>query len=260
MVSTRPGPRWPSSLARTWALLATAAWLSGCVGPQATQTEREAAPGMLESSLRYQKQYLLSVGDQLDIVVWRTPEVSRTVVVRSDGMISVPLLQDVKAAGLTAKELADDLTTRLSERLLKPQVTVVPTVVRLPTVYVLGEVGNPSAIPLRNATTALQAIAAAGGVRKAGAEADISVIRLTEDGHLRAIYLPIAVPSQAFLAAPGLPDGQPAPYLTLAAMPLQADDIVFVPEGGRSQVSRFLDDFVIKPLQVVLTYRLVKQY
>lgn len=202
----------------------------------------------MESSVRYQKQYLLAAGDQLDIVVWRTPEVSRSVVIRSDGQISLPLVQDVAAAGLTTRELADKLTHLLSERLLNPQVNVVPTVVRQPMVYVMGDVGNPAAVPLRNAATALQALAAAGGVRKSGREADVTVIRLMEDGHLRAYALQNAN------------DGQPAPYLTLAATPLQADDIVFVPENGRSQVSRFLDDIVLKPLQAFLTFRLISQY
>lgn len=233
--------------ANSW-LVACALMLAGCASPTARQTELTAPPSVLQSSLRYQKQYLLAPGDQLDVVVWRTPEVSRTVVIRSDGHISLPLLQDVPAAGLTARELADKLTVLLSDRLLKPQVNVVPLVVRQPMVYVLGDVGNPQAVPLRNAATVLQALAAAGGARKSGGEADITVIRLMESGHLQA------------LALQGGTGGQPDPYLTLAATPLQADDIVFVPETGRSQVSRFLDDIVLKPLQTILTFKLISQY
>ncbi len=227
---------------------ALAATLCGCTSPTVTQTDREVPPLVMESSLRYQKAYVLAPGDQVDVVVWRTPEASRTVVVRSDGMISLPLLQDVPAGGLTAKELADKLTTQFAQRLLNPQVTVVPVVVRQPMVYVLGDVGNPQAVPLRNAATALQALAAAGGARRSGNEADVSVIRLMDSGHLRAIAVQAPM------------DGQPSPFMSLAAMPLQADDIVFVPETGRSQVSRLLDDFVFKPLQTILTFKLVKQY
>jgi protein involved in polysaccharide export with SLBB domain len=222
--------------------------LSACTAPTVTQADRLAPLAVMESSLRYQKQYLLAAGDQLDIVVWRTPEFSRSVVIRSDGQISLPPVQDVTAAGLTARELADKLTQLLSARLINPQVNVVPTLVRQPMVYVMGDVGNPASVPLRNAATALQALAAAGGVRKSGGEADVTVIRLMEDGHLRAF------------AIQGATDGQPAPFLTLAATPLQADDIVFVPENGRSQVSRFLDDIVLKPLQAFLTFRLISQY
>lgn len=238
---------------RTWpplaALVATlAASLAGCMTPSITQTDREAPPQVMESSLRYQKAYVLAPGDQVDVVVWRTPEASRTVVVRSDGLISLPLLQDVPAAGLTAKELADKLTAQFGQRLLNPQVNVVPVLVRQPMVYVLGDVGTPQAVPLRNAATALQALAAAGGARRSGNEGDVSVIRLMDNGHLRAIAVQAPM------------DGQVSPYMSLAAMPLQADDIVFVPETGRSQVSRLLDDFVFKPLQTILTFKLVRQY
>lgn len=243
----------PNFHRRSRVAIFAAAWavavaLTGCASPTTTQVEQVAPPSVLQSSMRYQKQYLLAPGDQLDVVVWRTPEVSRTVVIRPDGQISLPLLQDVQAAGLTARELADKLTLQFSERLLKPQVNVVPLVVRQPMVYVMGDVGNPSAVPLRSAATALQALAAAGGPRKSGAEADVTVIRLMESGHLRAVALQ------------GASDGQPAPYMTLAATPLQADDIVFVPETGRSQVSRFLDDIVLKPLQTILTFKLISQY
>jgi hypothetical protein len=82
-------------------------------------------------------------------------------------------------------------------------------------------------------------------VRRSGAEHEVSVVRLSAEGYLQA--LPVSTSS----------DGQLAPYLTLAAMPLQSDDIVFVPEGRRSQVMRFMDDFVLKPLQTALTYRLI---
>jgi protein involved in polysaccharide export with SLBB domain len=225
---------------------ATALLLVGCTAPTVTQTETPAPLSVLQSSVRYQKQYVFGAGDQLDIVVWRTPEVSRSVIIRSDGNISLPLLQDVQAAGLTARELADKLALLLSKRLVNPEVNVVPTLVRQPMVYVIGDVGNPSALPLRDAATALQAITAAGGVRKSGGEADITVIRLMENGYLQAMSLP-----------PGSGDGQPAPYIALAAISLQADDIVFVPENGRSQVNRFLDDFILKPLQVFLTFRLI---
>jgi hypothetical protein len=95
----------------------------------------------------------------------------------------------------------------------------------------------------------MQALALAGGVKRTGGEADISVIRLSADGHLESI--PITT---------GFGQGQPAPYLNLARVTMQADDIVFVPELGRSQVSRFIDDFVLKPFQTILSYKLIKQY
>lgn len=226
--------------------LAAVPLLPACVSPVASPEALSAVPtAVLESSTRYTKQYVLVPGDQIEVVVWRAPEVSRTVVVRGDGRISLPLVQDVPAAGLTAAELAARLTEQFSTRLNQPQVSVVPVAVRQPTVYVLGDVGLPQAVPLRSAATALQAITIAGGLRRTGAEAEVSVIRLGDDGRLRATVVSVSG------------RGQPAPYMVLAALPLQADDVVFVPESGRAQLNRFLDDFVIKPLQTILSYKLI---
>ena len=231
-----------------WALglLACSALLAGCTANYAEPPRRSVPPEVLQSSLKFQKEYLLAVGDQLEVVVWRVPEASRVVVVRSDGNISLPLVQDVQALGLSPRELAAKITEGLSGRLLSPQVSVLPQNVRQPMVYVLGDVNTPAAYPLRGATSALQALALAGGVRRSGSEQDVSLIRLAADGHLQAI--PLTTHNL---------EGQPAPYMNLAGMVLQPDDIVFVPEGGRSQVSRFLDDIVLKPLQTVLTFRLI---
>jgi polysaccharide export outer membrane protein len=219
--------------------------LAGCAGTYIDKPTQEVPPAVLQLSLRFQKEYLLAAGDQLEVVVWRVPEASRVVAVRPDGHISLPLLQDVPAAGLTPRELSQRIAEGLATRLVNPQVNVLMQNVRQPMVYVLGDVGAPAAYPLRNAGTALQALAAAGGVRRSGAEHEVSVVRLSAEGYLQA--LPVSTSS----------DGQLAPYLTLAAMPLQSDDIVFVPEGRRSQVMRFMDDFVLKPLQTALTYRLI---
>lgn len=222
--------------------------LAGCAGNYIETATVQAPPAVLQSSLRYQKEYLLVAGDQLEVVVWRVPEASRVVAIRPDGNISLPLLQDVPAAGLTPRELAQRISEGLGSRLINPQVNVLMQNVRQPMVYVLGDVGAPAAYPLRNAGSALQALAAAGGVRRSGAEHEVSLIRLSPEGFLQAI--PLSTTS----------DGQAAPYMTLAAMPLQSDDIVFVPEGRRSQVMRFMDDFVLKPLQTVLTYKLLSNY
>ena len=233
---------------RRTTLLVLAVAVVACTAPQVKQAERDAPPAVFESSLRFQKEYLLSPGDQLDVVVWRTPEASRTVVVRPDGRISLPLLQDVQAAGLTARDLAAKLTEGFAARLVNPQVNVVPIVVRQAVVYVMGDVGQAQAVPLRSAATAAQALAAAGGARRTGSEGDASIIRLTPDGRLRAIAVD----------APSV--GQPSGIMALAAIPMQADDILFVPESGRSQVNRFIDDVLLKPAQTVLSFRLLEIY
>jgi len=213
--------------------------LTGCISPRVKMARVPVAPQIVESAQRFKKEYVFAPADQIDVVVRRVPEASRSVTVRSDGYISLPIVNDVKAAGLTTGELRDHLTKLLSTRLNEPEVSIIPTAVRQPAVYVSGDVNNPVSVPLRDAPTAMQAIALAGGFKRTASERDVAIIRLADDGHVEAIAL--TMPS----------NGQPGPYMALRGLLLQADDIVFVPESGRSQMSRFLDDFINRPLQGV---------
>lgn len=217
------------------AVLALASVLPACASARAS-VDTVAAPAAVVSTIRFQKEYVLTIEDQLDVVVQRSPEVSRSLVIRPDGFISLPLLGDVQAAGLTVRDLAARLTTLFSARLVDPEVTVIATRVRQPVVYVAGEVGNPSAVPLRDAPSAMQAIALAGGFRRTADTNDIAIIRLAADGRLQAIRVPVQV------------GGQPGPLLALRLAALQPDDLLFVPESGRGQFARFLDDFIARPL------------
>lgn len=229
-----------------WALGAGGLGLVGCAPLQMAPERRPLPPEVQRSSVRFQKEYLLTAGDTVEVSVWRVPEASRVVVIRPDGHISLPLLQDVKAAGLTPRELAEEVRKGLAGRLLNPEVAVIPQQVRQATVYVLGDVRQPGGVPLRTAVTAAQALAAAGGPLRSGQERDATLIRLADDGHLEAIPLS------------GDGWSQPAAYLQLATLTLRADDIIFVPEGGRSQVMRLLSDFLV-PLQIYLNYRLITE-
>lgn len=211
---------------------------AACVSPRASLAVVTPAQ-TLQSTVRFQKEYLLAPGDQVEVVVQRSPEVSRGVSLRPDGFISLPLLGDVAAAGLTVRELSGKLTELFSARLIRPEVTVIATQVRQPVVYVVGEVGNPGAVPFRDAPTALQAVTLVGGFRRSAATKDVTIIRLDAEGRLLAIRTPV------------LASGQPGPLLGLRAMVLQADDLIFVPESGRGQMSRFLDDFVARPLSAI---------
>jgi polysaccharide export outer membrane protein len=225
---------------------------SACVRPLAQVPESPVPPHVIQTATRFQKEYVFAPGDQLEIVVRRAPEVSRTVTIRSDGNISLPLIQDVQAAGRTPKELADDLTARFATRLVDPEVNVIATQIRQPVVYVTGDVTQAAVVPLRDAPTAIQALTAAGGIKRTGATREISLIRLNPDGFVQAIAIPVPV------------KGQPGPYMALRSTLLQADDVLFVPESGRSQIARVLDDFVNRPLTGVnsvlglyLNFRLV---
>jgi len=107
--------------------------------------------------------YVISPGDVLAVQVWKEPEVSTTVPVRPDGKISLPLLNDVQAAGLTATALTADLTDRLKKYISDPQVTVIVTQVNSQRFYITGEVNRGGTYPLEPGMTVLQGLSSAGG-------------------------------------------------------------------------------------------------
>ena len=106
--------------------------------------------------------YVIGTDDVLLISVWKEPDLTSTLPVRSDGMISVPLLDDVRAAGLTPMQLAAVLKERLKKYVADPRVTVVVTQTKSHRVYVLGEVLHSGPISLLHNMTVLQALATAG--------------------------------------------------------------------------------------------------
>jgi polysaccharide export outer membrane protein len=107
--------------------------------------------------------YTIGPQDVLDISVWKEPELTRSVPVRPDGKISLPLLNDVQAAGLTPSQLAALITTNLKKFVTAPQVTVIVTAINSQRVFIIGEVLRPGAFPLLPGMTVLQALSSAGG-------------------------------------------------------------------------------------------------
>lgn len=101
--------------------------------------------------------------DLLDVTVWRDPDLTRAVVVRPDGFISMPLVGEVKAEGRTPVELAADLKSGLQPYVQEPRVTVVVREVRSARIYVTGEVARPGGYPIAGPISVLQAVALAGG-------------------------------------------------------------------------------------------------
>lgn len=124
--------------------------------------------------------YVIGADDNLHISVWKEPDLTNTLPVRPDGKISMPLLNDVQAAGLTPMQLADSLTEKLKKYLADPRVTVVVTQMNSQRIYVLGEVLHSGAIPLLPNMTVLQALATAGFTQFANTK-NIYVLR-TQNG------------------------------------------------------------------------------
>ena len=125
--------------------------------------------------------YRIGPQDVLRIDVWKEPDISRTVPVRPDGRISLPLLNDVQASGLTAMDLAASIRESLSKYLTNPQVTVTVTEINSRRIYITGEVTHPGSLPLLPNMTVLQALSSAGGFTQFAKLKNIYVLR-TENG------------------------------------------------------------------------------
>ncbi len=132
--------------------------------------------------------YIIGPGDILEINVRKEPDVSiPSVVVRPDGIISVPLIKDINATGLTPQELESQLTDKLSKLIREPDVTVVVKEIHSSKVYVIGAVKKEGAITLLGPMSVLQAVAEAGGLTDYAKRNKIFIMR---DDHGRSVRLP----------------------------------------------------------------------
>jgi polysaccharide export outer membrane protein len=130
-----------------------------------------------EEGSRNHDEYRIGPEDLLDISVWQNKDISRTVVVRPDGMISLPLLNEIRVEGLTPTQLQALLTERLAEYMAFPEVSVILMEVRSFKVSVLGEVQRPGRYELRRWTTVLDALALAGGLKDFASPTRIVILR-----------------------------------------------------------------------------------
>jgi polysaccharide biosynthesis/export protein len=121
--------------------------------------------------------YKIGPQDLLKVDVWKEPDITRTIPVRPDGKISLPLLNDVQAAGLTAMELAGVIREGLTKFITSPQVTVTVTEINSRRVYCTGEVLKPGALSLLPGMTALQALSSCGGFTQFAKVKGIYVLR-----------------------------------------------------------------------------------
>jgi polysaccharide export outer membrane protein len=122
-------------------------------------------------------EYRIGEQDLLTVTVWREPELSGTVMVRPDGDITLPLINDVHASGLTPDELKTVLTEKLKGFLNLPQVTVAVREINSRKVFVIGQVGHEGSYRINSTSTVLQVIAEAGGLREFANRKGIYVLR-----------------------------------------------------------------------------------
>jgi len=129
--------------------------------------------------------YVIGVDDALDVVFWQEKEMSASVAVRPDGKISLPLLNEIQAAGRTPEQLRAAVTEAASKFVEGPTVTVVVKAINSRKVFITGQVGKPGPYPLIDATTVLQLISMAGGLNEYADSEDIRIVR-TENGKSNA--------------------------------------------------------------------------
>jgi polysaccharide export outer membrane protein len=138
--------------------------------------------------------FLLGPEDELEITVWKNLELSRITAIRPDGLISMPLIGDIQAAGLTADALAQRITERLKQYFATtPAVSVSVKTINSYSVFVLGEVTHPGKYQLKSYITVLQAISTAGGFTDYAKKNKLQIVRVTENGDRvrREVHIPL---------------------------------------------------------------------
>ena len=157
--------------------------VSGCFTPEVSPKAYEAPTG-----------FLLGPEDQLEITVWGNKDLTRVTAVRPDGLISMPIIGDVQAAGLTADALAQRIADRLKQYLAtSPAVSVSVKELNSYAVYVLGEVVKPGKFQLKSYVTVLQAISMAGGFTDWAKKNKLQVVRFSQNGDdkRQEVHIPI---------------------------------------------------------------------
>jgi len=153
--------------------------------PQAPGTMAPAAPAV-KADAAVPADYTIGPEDVLSVVFWREPDMSAEVVVRPDGRISLPLLNDVHAVGMTPSQLRDVLTEQSRKFIKEPSVSIVVKAIHSRKVFITGNVERPGPYGIGSPMTVLQLIAMAGGLREY-ADSKHIVITRTENGKSRTL-------------------------------------------------------------------------
>lgn len=157
------------SLLRMFSFLAMVAVLLHVAGVSARAEQKADAP--------LQEEYLVGIGDVLDVSVWGEPDLSQTVFVRIDGKISLPLVGDIEAYNVSPAALAKEIGKNVAKFVADPSVTVTLKDSRSKRYYVLGQIAKPGEYPMDYPLTILQAIARAGGLLEWAKKSKIMLVR-----------------------------------------------------------------------------------
>ena len=188
----------------------------------------EAAPSSASAP------YVMQVGDVLSIKFYRNPELNEEVTIRPDGMITLQLVDDVKAAGMSPGDLGEELKLRYRKELAHPDVTVIVKSFGGQRVYVSGEVGSSGMQSLQGQTTLYQAIQQAGGFLISAKRDQVVLIRRGPDGRPRGESIDL---EKVENGTDPQEDVMLRPY-----------DIVFVPRSAIGEVNKFVELYVDRNL------------
>ncbi len=224
----------------------TATGHRGAPSYQARQqnTRQNTAPAGFRTWQNSDPQYRLLPGDQLDIIVYSAPELSRLLLVGPDGRVQMPLAPAIMAANLTIEQLKFRLRNALSTQLIDPNVEITPRAFGSQRIYVGGEVGQPGIQELPGQIGVLEAVMMAGGMRDTAKSSRVILVRRHPDGGpmLKIINLKAV-----------LHKGAPEDIL-----PLQRGDVVFVPRSNIAEVNLFMRQYIrdALPISFGFTYDL----
>ena len=207
------------------AILASTTLLFACASNQALQEAPAGPPGPPAPIA-----YVIQPGDRLDVKFFYNSELNESVEVRPDGKISLQLVDEVQASGLTPSELDDILTKRYSGELKKPAITVIMRSFTGQRVYVGGEVNKQGIIDLTTGMTALQAVIDAGGFKETALPEGAIIIRKGPDKR------PVPLRADLHKALYGKsPESR---------TPLKPYDIVYVPKSAIAKANKFVNQYI----------------
>jgi polysaccharide export outer membrane protein len=152
-------------------------------GPAQVAAPAPAAPNSAVGTAS--SSYVIGPSDVLTVTVWKEPTLSGSILVRPDGMITLPLIGDVQASGLTPLQLADQIAAKLKKYVQAPNVSVVVGAIHSKVVYLLGEVGKRGPVEMTSGMTLLDAIASAGGLTEYANTKKIYILRDEAGKHER---------------------------------------------------------------------------
>lgn len=186
-------------------------------------------------------EYKIQPGDLLDVKFFYNPELNEQIVVRSDGKISLQLINEVTAAGMTPTQLTQILNTTYVSEIVDPKVTVIVRTPLAEKVYVDGEVNRAGMVTINGTITALQSIAQAGGMKESANPKSVVLIRRDGGNEIRTILL------DAEEIRKNGKGGDPI---------LRPNDIVYVPKSSISDINTWIDLYIRKnvPLPVGVGY------